>query len=133
MYNLGVTPIDISGWTIDNAATNGTAILTIPATQTIAANGYYLIGTTDPSNASNLLSAGITVDFTGSLSLAQNQTGNLVLKTSGGTVYDRAKANPWPAGDADLPASMERKSSVGDGLQTSSWYVAQTGSGFDTV
>lgn len=132
LHNLGTAPIDISGWTIDNASSNGTAPLTIPAAQTISANGYYLIAATDPSNASNLLSMTVAPHFIGSLSLTQNQVGNLVLKTSGGVVYDQAKANPWPAGDADLPASMERKSSIGNGLQSASWYIAQTGTGFDT-
>lgn len=51
LQNLGSTPIDISGWKIDNAASNGTATLTLPASQTIAANGYYLITSTSPSLA----------------------------------------------------------------------------------
>ena len=97
LRNLGTIPVDISGWKIDNAMMNGTATLTIPASQTIPANGYYMITATPPSNASNLLSTGVTAHFVGSLSLAQNQIGSLILKTNAGTVYDQAKANPWSA------------------------------------
>lgn len=132
LHNLGSTSIDISGWTIDHAANSGIDILTIPAAQTIAADGYYLITSTATNNASNLISDAITADYAGSLSITPVQTGNLILK-NGAVIYDQAKANPWPAGDDTIPASMERKSIPGNGLTASSWYIAQTGVGFDAA
>lgn len=83
LHNLGASAIDISGWKIDNAASNGTATLTLPSSQTIAGNGYYLISSTPTNNASNLLSNGLAVNFSGSLSLSSSQVGNLILKNSG--------------------------------------------------
>lgn len=133
LRNLGGASIDISGWKIDNATANGTATLTIPAGQTIAANGYYLITSAPVDQVGNLLSDVLPVNLSGSLGLASGQVGNLVLKSSGSVVYDQAKTNPWPAGDSNLPASMERKPSVGDGLSPASWYTAQTGIGFDSM
>lgn len=131
LHNLGSTPINISGWTVDHAATNGTTTLTIPAVQTIPANGYYLITSTATNNANNLINNGITADYVGALSITPAQTGDLVLK-NGAVVYDQVKANPWPAGNTNSPASMERKGIPGTGLATSDWYIAQTGVGFDS-
>lgn len=133
LRNLGGVSIDISGWKIDNAATTGTTQLTLPAGQTIAGNGYYLISSTPTNNISNLLSNALPVNFSGTLSLASGQTGNLILRNSGSVVYDQVKANPWSAGNVNLPASMERKSSIGDGLSAANWYTAQTGIGFDSA
>lgn len=130
LRNLGSTPIDISGWKIDNAASNGTATLTIPASQTLAANGIYLITTS--ATAASLLKNSIVPDLvTATLSLSPTQAASLILKNASNSVYDRALASgTWPAGDNILPASMERKANPGNGLTAGNWYTAQTGSGF---
>lgn len=132
LHNLGSSAVDISGWKIDYGAGGGTSTLTLGATQTIAANGYYLITATAVANASNLLAAGVTADFVGSLSIDPSQTNSLVLKNASNLVYDRALA-PWPTGAANTPASMERQAIPGNGLTSSNWYTAQTGSGFFDV
>ncbi|MFZ4461525.1 MAG: hypothetical protein ACOYN2_03125 [Patescibacteria group bacterium] len=54
---------------MDHAASNGTATLTIPASSSISANGYFLITATTPGSAGNLLADTATADLTTSLSL----------------------------------------------------------------
>lgn len=130
LRNLGPSPIDVSGFKIDAASVNGTATLTLPASQSIAGNGYYLIAASAVSTAGNQLSPGVTPNYVGALSLSPSQASNLVLKNSAGSVYDRAKANPFPAGSDAPMVSMERKDTPGDGLSASNWYGAQTGSTF---
>lgn len=130
LRNLGPSPIDVSGFKIDAASANGTATLTLPASQTIAGNGYYLIAASAVATAGNQLAPGVSPDFVGALSLSPSQSANLVLKNAAGSVYDRAKANPFPAGSDSAMVSMERRDTPGDGLTASNWYGAQTGSGF---
>lgn len=130
LRNLGASSVDISGFKIDNAATDGTSILTLPGGQTIAGGGYYLIAASAPSTVGNALADPIVPNYVGALSLSSSQVGNLVLKSSTDSVYDRAKANPFPAGDDASVVSMERHVSPADGLADANWYSAQTGSGF---
>ncbi|MFB0965717.1 MAG: hypothetical protein QMC36_08800 [Patescibacteria group bacterium] len=124
----------MSGFLIDGAASGGTATLTLPAGQSVPGNGYYLIATSNVATAGNLLSAGVSPNYVGALSMSPSQTSNLVLKNSGGSVYDRAKANPFPAGSNSDVVSMERKDTPGDGTSAANWYSAQTaGSSFDVA
>ncbi|MDQ1343898.1 MAG: hypothetical protein QG650_618, partial [Patescibacteria group bacterium] len=125
-------PIDVGGFQIDAASASGTSALTLPASpQTIAGNGFYLIAASIVSDPSNLLSASVSPDYvTASLSFSPSQSANLVLKNASGSVYDRAKANPFPAGSDASVVSMERRNSPGDGLVAGNWYSAQTGSDF---
>lgn len=73
----------MSGFKIDYASGNGTSTLTLPASQTIAGNGYYLIAASAPSTPGNLLADSIVPNYVGSLSLAPGQASNLVLKNAG--------------------------------------------------
>lgn len=63
LRNLGPTPIDISGFLLDAASANGTATLVLPASQSIAGNGYYLVAASAVATAGNLLSASVSPDY----------------------------------------------------------------------
>jgi hypothetical protein len=101
LRNLAATSADISGWIIRNAGGNNNDV-TLPAA-TISANGFYLIASSD-----NTGPLSITPDFV-TPSLALNPNGQFHLSlVDGVNTIDTAVANPWPAGNINLPASMER-------------------------
>ncbi len=127
LKNLWSSSIDISGWLIENAGWNWID-LTINSWN-IVWNWFYLIA--KKSSWVSLLNVTPNlIDNTINLnSVSQN---NLVL-SDGITTYDTAIANIWPAWDNSTPKSMERKINPGDGSLASSWYTAETSTGFDNT
>ncbi|PCI24587.1 hypothetical protein COB57_04175 [Candidatus Peregrinibacteria bacterium] len=127
LRNMGTSSVDISGWTIEQAANSGT--ITIPGSTTLSAGGLYLISHFAESSGSSKLN--ITPDFvTTDLSLADSSNGDLLLK-NGSILVDQVEGDTWPAGDAGSFIAMERKESPGDGLVGTNWYNAITSVNFD--
>lgn len=124
LKNIGTTSVNINGWVISHAGGNGID-LTLPDF-TLPGGGLYLIAKTSEAGSLLNVTPGLV---TPTLSLTTNQN-NLVLK-SGSLVYDTAKANPWPSGDTNAPASMERRNPAGDGALGTNWYTAVSQVGFD--
>lgn len=124
LKNIGTVTVNINGWTLANAGGNGVD-LTLPNT-TILGGGIYLIAKT--SEAGSLLN--VTPQLVSATLNFGSSQNNLILK-SGSVVYDTAKANPWPFGDANAPASMERRNPAGDGTLGTNWHTAQSNTGFD--
>lgn len=117
LRNMSASAVDISGWTIENAASGSS--LTIPALSTIPGNGYFLIANFG-MGASRLNIAPNWVTTT--LDLADSANGNLVLK-DGGVTMDSVKGDTWPTGDSLNKYSMERNLSPGDGLVAGNWHT----------
>lgn len=126
LKNMSSSPINISGWIIDNAAT-GTGI-TLPGGSIISANGFFLISNFNRANSQ------IDLDpdwVTTSLDLSDVANGNLILNNTGAIVMDSVKGDTWPAGDNVNKYSMERNIAPGDGLQISNWHTADAQSDWD--
>jgi hypothetical protein len=99
LYNNTNNDIGLAGWTITIGAGGPITI-----TDTIPANGFYLLERTDDSTISD-----IDADFiyTGAL---VNGGSTITLRDPSSNVIDTANGDggPWPAGDAASRASMER-------------------------
>ncbi len=126
LRNLGDASVDIGSWTIDNAGGTGTH-LTIPASETIDANGYYLITRTAADATGNLLADGISIDRVDSTLSLSVGIQSLIHRSAAGIEMDRSSLalDPMP-GDADIPASMERREFPSDGTSVSDWYTAES-------
>lgn len=124
LRNMTGDAIDIGNWTLEKSKTSG-GTLVIPAGKTIPAHGYFLIANYNKDSASSALN--VSPDLaTSSLSLANSNNGNLILKTNTGTVIDGALGTPgWPAGinGTTLKQSMERDDVPGDGTLSGSWHT----------
>jgi hypothetical protein len=124
LKNIGTSDIDIGGWVLANAGGNGVD-LALPS-DTIAGGAIYLVA---KSNAAGSI-LDVTPQFVSAILNLGSSQNNLVLK-SGAVVYDTAKANPWPEGNANAPTSMERRNPAGDGTSAANWYEAKSSVGFD--
>ncbi|MBW7954501.1 lamin tail domain-containing protein [Candidatus Gracilibacteria bacterium] len=113
LKNISSSSIDISNWTIKNALGNGSDY-TIPASQTILANNYYLIST------NNTYFSGITSNQIVSL----NINSDIILK-NGNIVIDSAL---YQVGENNT--SLERLKNCGNGLSNICWYKAVGSEGF---
>ncbi|MCK9272252.1 lamin tail domain-containing protein [Candidatus Gracilibacteria bacterium] len=122
LKNLGDTSIDLTNWVIENGGGNGVNI-TI-STGSIAAGGLFLIAKTGITTLS-----GVVTDFDAALNLDLNSQNDLVLKDSGGIIWDKSVASPWPAGDSNSGIASERLSNAGDGLNPASWYSSVVNNG----
>jgi len=106
LYNPSSQSFDLTGCTLiaDDASPSIELVGIIPS------GGYFLLERTDDDTISN-----ITADliYTGTLS---NSGETLRLYGPSGEVIDTANAGggDWPAGDADLRASMERRAGTSD-------------------
>ncbi len=131
LKNTTDADIDLSGWTIEGAATSGGAI-TIAASYTIIpAHGYFLISNyleTDSSSKLNIAPNLVTT----SVSLPNTQL-LLILKDSTNAEIDRADDGSGVplAGDNTNKYSMERNDVPGDGSLAINWHTATSSSGFD--
>lgn len=125
LRNMSASAVDISGWTIENAANS--ASLTLPALSTISGNGYFLIA----NFAAGSSQLSVTPDWvTTDLDLADSANGNLVLK-DGLITMDSAKGDTWPTGDSGNKYSMERNVSPGDGLTGTNWHTGDAQTNWD--
>lgn len=129
--------INISNWQLTKWLTNPSGhealMLTIPATQTIAAGGLYLIADKSPGNGSALT---VTPDDIDSSVALDNS--NLQIKlysgtwNSGGLLLDTAGNKNTPLagehskGNNPTFFSMERNAIPGDGSIAGSWHTATT-------
>ncbi|MBU1046021.1 Ig-like domain-containing protein [Patescibacteria group bacterium] len=115
LQNATTTPINISGWVIENAGdsaalTLNTATCGASANFSIPAGGYYLISKYALGSSNSRLNIGADcIAPTISLHDTGATNGNLILKTSasGTTVYTLDLSLGWPAGDATNKYSME--------------------------
>ncbi len=127
LKNLWSSSIDISGWIIENAWGNWVDV-TITSWN-IPWNWYYLIA--KKSSWVSLLN--VTPDLIdNTINLNNTSQDNLTL-SDWITTYDIVLANSWPAGNSSIPKAMERKINPGDGSLSTSWYTAETSTGFDNT
>jgi len=123
LRNTTGTEIDLSGWTVEGAATSG-GTLTIPNGKTISANGYFLIANYNEEDARSVLN--VTSDWvTASVSL-KNTAAQYILKDNTGATIDTADdgVGDPPAGDNTNKYSMERNGSPGNGTLAENWHTA---------
>ncbi len=119
LRNTTSNTIDISGWVVENLGDGSPAHITIPASSTIPANGFYLI--------SNNLKASSFIDIDPDLQTTNvgllNEGEQLILKNNLTTTIDTANLPPgWLKGVNGTPnRSMERKSTPGDGTLVANW------------
>jgi hypothetical protein len=128
LRNTTGSPINISGWVIVNAGTSGSPNLTIPASTTIPANGYYVIA----SKVSGMTSSADWV--TSTLDLASGGELLTLQNASSNTIDSANQAGAWFKGLDDTTnkrrKSMERNSTPGTGTNASDWHTtAGCGSG----
>ena len=87
LYNPGETPVDLSGWRIEGAATAGAA-LSIPSGSKIGAHGTFLIANYPADDAKSTLTA--PPDWVTTGVALPNSNLRLVLKDAWGAVVDEA-------------------------------------------
>ncbi len=122
LRNTTGSTIDISGWTIINGGTSGSPNLVIPASTTIAANGYYVIAgkITGMTNAANWTTSTIDLASGGELLTLQDASSN--------TIDSANQAGAWFKGLDDTTnkrrKSMERNAVPGTGTSAGDWHTA---------
>ncbi|MDP3993093.1 MAG: lamin tail domain-containing protein [bacterium] len=142
LRNTTGASIDLSGWQLTHAApSNGT--LTIPAGNSIEANGYFLISNFDQTATNSILN--IAPDWvTTNISLVNTcQAGSSVymqllnpLPTDPPTVVDEAGCgssggSPLAGSNLAVKKAMERNVVVTDGLLISSWHDSASQTNLD--
>ncbi|HRI36218.1 MAG TPA: hypothetical protein PK765_04025 [bacterium] len=107
--------------------------LSLPSAS-IPANGYYLITKTAVTSGGNLLKDNdVTAAHTDMTLALSSSNPDLILKNASDVEVDRATVAFDPLiGNADSPASMERRPYPGDGTDSSDWYTGQARTLFDT-
>lgn len=124
LRNLTDQAVDVGQWEIENARHLGNNKISIPASQSIPANGYLLIANY-PNNASNT-ELNVDVDVVSNITLLNSGNGNLILRDKDNNIVDTALgSSSWPAGENGSPAkhSMERNDIPGDGLNALNWHT----------
>jgi hypothetical protein len=117
LHNPGASSIDLAGWRLSDGGD-----ISIRLSGEIPPYSYFLLERTDDTTVSNLIANQI---YTGSL---RNDGETLLLTDPQGTLIDSANmvGGGWPAGDASIPASMERRG----GQDLPGNWGTSTGSGF---
>lgn len=130
LRNMTNQEIDIAQWTVDNGRAGGNSLVMTPSSKVIPANGYLIIADSPETSANSALNVPVDV-VNASLSLANEDNGNLVLRDRYGNVVDEAKGDAWPEGDNGDPEkkSMERNDTPGDGTLASSWHTCEDDDG----
>jgi len=118
LKNMTNEPIDLTNWTIENALIDhGTYVI---SGGVIPANGYFLISNYDSANASSSLNVDSDI-VTTSISLSNENNGNLILKDNNNVLIDNAFA--WASGENSIvKRSMERNLIPNDGIQSENWH-----------
>ncbi|MCX6766116.1 MAG: lamin tail domain-containing protein [Candidatus Moranbacteria bacterium] len=125
LRNMTGHEIDIGQWEIENAKHTGNNKIQIPASESIAAHGYFLIANYPKTSSNTELNVDVDV-VNDSISLYNSNNGNLILKDKDVNIIDQAKGTPhWPAGWHGIlfQMSMERNNTPGDGLDSGSWHT----------
>ena len=134
LKNMTTGEIDLTGWIIENAGSSHKSVQISRSDNTpciIPAAGYFIIFNASKITTTKIDLANLYPNFLGvNLSLANSNNGDLILRDAAGNIIDQAKANPWPAGDNSLKASMERNDPPGDGLAEKNWHTAIDSVGF---
>lgn len=128
LRNLTDSPIDISGWVVENLGSGNNNDIVIPEESMISANGYFVISNYQKEDSILAVDA----DFvTASVSLA-NAGEQLILKNTQSEVVDMANIEVgWLAGDKDAKHSMARNADPGDGSDASFWHTSLTSANLD--
>lgn len=124
LQNLEEEAIDLSGWSIDGAATSNTT-LTLPEDAIIQAHGVYLIS----NYAQNQSTLARTPDFTTTAVALGNSGLRLVLRDRASTEVDSVGYGGAPSAGSSLGAgSLAVASMIRDG---DGWVTATTSQNFD--
>ncbi|EKD65782.1 MAG: BNR repeat-containing glycosyl hydrolase [uncultured bacterium (gcode 4)] len=119
LKNLWANPVDLTNWVIENGGGNWVNI-TVTAWN-IPAWWLFLITKTGITELN-----WVVTDFNAGLSLDLTTQNDLILKDNSWNIWDSVQSSPWPAGSGSLWVAMERISSPGNWLNSSSWYSATT-------
>ena len=129
LRNMTDQEIDIAQWTVDNGRAGGNSLVMTPSSKVIPANGYLIIADSPETSANSALNVPVDV-VNASISLANEDNGNLVLRDKYGNVIDEAKDDTWPAGEnGEQKKSMERNDTPGDGTLAGSWHTCEDDDG----
>lgn len=118
LYNPGDSPVDVSGWEVEDAIT-----YTIPNGTAIPAGGYLVIGE-DPATLQNEYGVAALGPYSGNLS---SKGERIDLRDSGGTLIDRVHYGvgfPWPSGTDGGGPSIERIHPALESIRAGSWRAA---------
>jgi hypothetical protein len=131
LKNMTDETIDLSGFVVENLAeSNGD--ITIPDGENISAKKTYLISNYDKNDPNSSLNVESDL-IDASISLANNDNGNLVLRNNDNEILDEIEGNDWPAGaNDDINRSMQRKLEPGNGTLEKNWCTAYDSSLNDT-
>lgn len=125
LRNMTDFPINIGGWTIENARSSNHELM-IPGQKVINPRGYFLIAHWPDTSRNSALNVGVD-EVNASLNLNNNYSanGSLILKNGGNTVIDSTfppvPGNiEWPAGKntPDIKKSMSRNDNPAGGWHT---------------
>lgn len=131
LYNPGDGDVDLSGWTIEGAATGGAALI-LPAGSVISASGTFLIANYKEDDSRSTLAA--VPDWVTTAVALSNSSFHMVLRDAASNTVDVAgalEAPPFAGNSGDRKASMERLYPFAAGDQPSSWATSATSTGFD--
>lgn len=125
LYNAGAAPVDISGWSLTTKQLGanfnqpaGTKTYTIPASQTIPAGGYYVIGAAGVPNVNFTPTGGFGTGGTDLFPDGVNSTNAqhvLELRNTSSALID-ALANETFRGSERANITSEQSAQVGGGL-----------------
>jgi len=117
--------IDISNWTIENAAAGDDNLL-LPTSSTIPALGFFLVANYSSDNDKTILAAeGDLVES--AISLANSEARYVLRDAEGNSVDEAGSGSGAPfAGDNGLKASMARKPGCWDGGVEVCWFTTDT-------
>ncbi len=135
LRNLTDQSIDLSGWRLTKMSGGVEApMMTIPAGQSIPANGFYLVSNYADTAANSVLA--VTPNFVTTDVALSNSALQISLYDAGSVLVDRVDdgaGNPLAGRyvSADkVYASMERNPVPGDGTLSESWHTASRRLGF---
>jgi len=138
LRNTSGAELNLSGWTIEGAAT-GSASYTIDNGTLLAAGDYLVIGELQGPDVDGQRTSltGVPGVQLGGLSLT-NSGEQLTLRDIDGNLIDQTPAATWPAGDSGDLASMERRDNLTgggytDGTQGGAWYTWNPADNRDTT
>ena len=127
LRNTSGAELNLSGWTIEGAATGGDAY-TIDNGTLLAAGAYMVIGQLQGPDVDGMRTSltGVPDVQIGGLALT-NGGEQLTLRDIDGNLIDQTPLAPWPAGDGGDLISMERRDNLTgggytDGTAAGAWY-----------
>lgn len=130
LRNTTGSPIDLTGWKLEGAATSST-VITIPS-GTVEGNGFFLISHFNENNVTSILN--IAPDYVTTTLQLDNTAAQIRLKNSSDVLIDTAddsSGSPLAGDNGTINKSMERNNSAGDGTLTSNWHDASTQTNID--